>query len=332
MRRHIWYIIFLLATLRTSAGVPKSKHFNIHTIAPGVHAVISKDQGHAICNAGIIDLGDKTLVFDCFISPTAAKDLKRVAETLTGNPVKYVVNSHYHNDHVRGNQCFNEARILATQVTRDLIAEKDPVERRSEEASIGKRIKLFEDKIRSEKDARQKQEYRLLLEYFRAIRESFDDYVMTLPDSIIGDSTWIHGTERKILLFSKGSGHTPNDLVMWLPGEKILFAADLVFIGIHPWLGDGSVPAWLSYLEMLRAYNPEIVVPGHGPVGTIQDISTMKDYLEETTALVEKGVLEGKKADEIVATPIPERFKSWWLSHFFASNLMELYEVRMREE
>lgn len=332
MNRVLLLFALLKHALQTNGGIPESKHFNIQPLAPGVYAAINKDEGHAICNSGIIDLGDETLVFDCFISPAAARDLRQVAESLTGNPVRYLVNSHYHNDHVRGNQCFKGARILATQTTHDLIAQKDPEEQATEKASMDKRIEIFEAKLKSATDAHQQKEYRLVLEYFKAIQESFGEYVMTLPDSIIGDSTWIEGSQRKVLLLSKGAGHTADDLVMWIPREKILFASDLVFIGFHPWLGDGSVQAWINTLETLRGMKPEIVVPGHGRVGAARDIDTMMSYLQQAIELVDKAVREGRKAEEIEVTPIPDRFRSWWLSHFFAPNLMGLYEARMRKE
>lgn len=329
MRLRTLFLTLIVNTLCVKANSFESKHFKVELISPGVYAAINKAEGHAICNSGIIDLGEETLVFDCFISPSAARDLKKVAEELTGNPVKYVINSHYHNDHIRGNQVFTDARILATKATFDLIQTKDPEELESEKASIDKRIELFEKKLINAQNEHEKEECSMVLHYFHAIKESFEDYQLTLPDSIISDSTCIEGSERRIVLLSKGSGHTPNDLVMWLPKEKVLFTADLVFIGIHPWLGDGSVPDWINYLNSLLELKPEIVVPGHGPVGNSQDIKTMITYLNMSSEIIDDAIKKGKKAEEIAASPIPESFRQWWLSHFFSPNLVGLYEARM---
>src|SRR6476620_3443336 len=74
------------------------QNFTIQQLAPGVWAAIQNDQfGKAICNAGIVDLGDKTLVFDPFMTPEAARELRSTAENLTGRPVSIVIDSHYHN-------------------------------------------------------------------------------------------------------------------------------------------------------------------------------------------------------------------------------------------
>src|SRR5437764_11008414 len=103
---------------------PAPENFIIQQLAPGVWAAIQNDQfGKAICNAGIVDMGDKTLIFDPFMTPEAARELRETAERLTGRPVSIVIDSHYHNDHVRGNQEFKpEATIISSSWTREEIA------------------------------------------------------------------------------------------------------------------------------------------------------------------------------------------------------------------
>src|SRR5687768_8061810 len=116
----IGFLLFMLPGMlqaqRRSKGSKESENFKIEQIVPGVWAAIQNDQyGRAICNAGIIDLGDKTVIFDPFMNPEAARELKEVAEQLTKRPVSLVINSHYHNDHIRGNQVFSpEATIIST--------------------------------------------------------------------------------------------------------------------------------------------------------------------------------------------------------------------------
>jgi cyclase len=65
------------------AQLPKSKHFQVERLADGVYAAVASEQGYAICNAGIVDIGDKTIIFDTFISPEAAKDLLNAFKQLT---------------------------------------------------------------------------------------------------------------------------------------------------------------------------------------------------------------------------------------------------------
>ncbi len=101
--------ILLLFLVTDSYRLPgfSSKHFTIQQIAPGVWAVINNDNyGHAICNAGIINPGDKTVIFDPLKNIDPANDLKAAAIELTHKPAGIVINSHFHNDHIRGNQVF----------------------------------------------------------------------------------------------------------------------------------------------------------------------------------------------------------------------------------
>lgn len=102
--------------------IARSKHFRLQQLAAGVYAAIHIDGGAAIGNAGIVDLGDRTLIFDTFFTPQAGDDLRSAAEALTGRPIDAVINSHYHNDHIWGNQAFSsDTDIISTVETHRLI-------------------------------------------------------------------------------------------------------------------------------------------------------------------------------------------------------------------
>ena len=123
----ILFLIVFLFSFRKQQQQPY-KNFSVQQLAAGVWAVIQNDKGgHAICNAGIVDLGDKTLVFDAFINPDAAAEMKQAAEKLTHHPVVYVINSHFHDDHVRGNQVFGPgASIVSTEWTKKQMQISEP--------------------------------------------------------------------------------------------------------------------------------------------------------------------------------------------------------------
>ena len=90
----------------TSAD-PISEHFDLHQLANGVYAAIATPGGAAYSNAGIVDLGDQTLIFDTFETPQAAADLRAAAEALTGHPATGVIISYAHADHWCGNRVFD---------------------------------------------------------------------------------------------------------------------------------------------------------------------------------------------------------------------------------
>ncbi|MCI4365991.1 MAG: MBL fold metallo-hydrolase, partial [Thermoplasmata archaeon] len=80
-----------------------SRHFQTERLAPGVFAAIATPSGFGLCNAAIVDLGGATVVFDSMLTPMAGADLARAATRCTGRPPTWVVNSHWHGDHIWGN-------------------------------------------------------------------------------------------------------------------------------------------------------------------------------------------------------------------------------------
>jgi glyoxylase-like metal-dependent hydrolase (beta-lactamase superfamily II) len=95
------------------------RQYRLDEIADGVVAAIATPDGGGRGNAAIVRLNGQTLVFDTGMTPQAGEELCEVAETL--GPVRWVVNSHWHADHIRGNQAFGDAEIVATTRTKELI-------------------------------------------------------------------------------------------------------------------------------------------------------------------------------------------------------------------
>lgn len=104
-----------------------SSNFELVRLADGVFACIHKFGGKAICNVGIIDNGKETIIYDTFLSPEVAEEINEVVQLYGLSPIRYVVNSHAHNDHFRGNQVFAAyADIISTERTAELIRETEP--------------------------------------------------------------------------------------------------------------------------------------------------------------------------------------------------------------
>ena len=124
-----------------------SRHFTVHPLAEGVYAAIHTEGGAAICNAGVVDLGGQLLVFDTFLTPQAAQDLRTFAMAEFGVPPQLVVNSHYHNDHTWGNQAFErEAQFIASIRTRQLMETEGKEELRWYAANAPKKLEELREK------------------------------------------------------------------------------------------------------------------------------------------------------------------------------------------
>ena len=303
----------------------QSKHFIIQKLADGVYTAIAKNGGYAICNAGIIDLGDATLIFDPFMTPEAAEDLKKVSFELTNHAVKYVVNSHFHNDHIGGDQVFPDASLISTQRTRELIEEYQPQEIADDKKNASVTAQKVKEENTSGYTGHQLEEHTMWLGYYEALATSSDSLKIVLPNITFSDSLIIHGTKRQVKLITYGEGHTESDLFLYLPNEHIAFLGDLLFIKNQPWVGDGDVDKWKLYLDSIAKLNLEIVVPGHGPVGKPSDIAFMKLYFQNIDDVARE--YQRKRInprDDTTLTP-PKPFSDWFLSNFYKPNVISEY-------
>lgn len=303
----------------------ESDHFQLVQLAEGVWAAAHKDEGHAISNAGIVDLGERTLIFDTFLTPKAAADLREAAESLTGRPAELVVNSHFHNDHIRGNQEFlPEAEIISTPFTRNTISENEPEQIAAEKEQVPGFLAELSERLKNA-PSEERAELRMWRGYYEGIIQSHSTLVTTEPTATFESTLSIHGSKRKVELKALGRGHTKNDVVLYLPGEQIAFMGDLLFVERHPWLGDGFSQEWVEKLRLVDEWSVDIVVPGHGPVSEPRSIITMAEYIETLTKLVRTHAEAGASLEEVISLPIPEPYKNWWYGRFYTENLRHLY-------
>jgi glyoxylase-like metal-dependent hydrolase (beta-lactamase superfamily II) len=309
-------------------SIPKSKHFQLQRLADGVYAAVAAEEGYAICNAGIVDTGDRTVVFDTFISPDPAEDLLRAAKRLTPQNAIRVVNSHYHNDHIRGNQVFPpDVDILSTATTLEGIAHKEPEEIKWEKENIPKAIVDTKSKLRLEKDPKRRRDLALSIVYYEAIMKSHPKLKTRLPNITFEGSLMIHGTRRQVELLSL-AGHTASDVILYLPEEKIAFMGDLLFVNCHPYLASGSPEQWKQSLAEVEGLGVQIAVPGHGPVGRSASLSVMLQYIQSLENIAVNMIKCGKSVEQASFEPVPSPFDTWLsLDNFFVTNLEFLYKL-----
>ncbi|MBN2480174.1 MAG: MBL fold metallo-hydrolase [Bacteroidales bacterium] len=325
--------LFAFLITNGQSVLPESRHYKLEKMADGVYAAIhNNDGGYAICNAGIIDMGDRTIVLDPFMSPAAARDLKHHAVYLTGKPVTLVFNLHGHSDHTGGNQVFVPgADIISTPNAREYIEitfDREFEENRN--SAPGELVKIQKQLMTA--SGKEKVELTLMEDQYRAIVESLPELRKTLPNITISDTLIIHGSKRKLVVIPVGTGHTDGDMVVYLPDDDIIFMSDLVFAGFHPYFGDGNTESWIDILKDISKLRPELVVPGHGPVSDINSIYSMVDYIETLTNLVNKEIASGSNENRVMQLPLPEKFNDYLLSVFYRINLRFLYRKQTVEK
>ena len=303
---------------------PHLRSIRLEAIADGVYAAISVPGEGSLGNAGIVDLGDETLIFDTLKTPAAAEELRHAAEELTGRPTTWVVNSHWHDDHVAGNQVFQASAraFIATKRTRELMATQLVAEYAQDAEELPAFVDSLQRRLAAETDERLREQLALRLAETRLLAQAIPDITVILPTLTCDTSLTLHGTRRNVEMFSYGGGHTESDLVLYLPTEQIAFPGDLAFLGCHPWLPDGDPDEWTRILARLEQLSPRVVVPGHGPVSDTTCLQLTRRYIEETQLAAQRLLASSVSWEaDISAVAVPAAFDEWEWAHFFPKNL-----------
>jgi len=304
-----------------------SKHFRIQELQPGVFAAIATDEGWAVANAGIVDLGDHTLVFDAFSNHIAAADLNRNAEALTGKKVDYVVVGHAHRDHYKGTQAFEHATIVSTRKSTELMAAlwRARTERVRKEGLefIRKGVKEEFDAWKSSPDTTDAD--RILWDsYEQSLLQDLESYDLKLPSIGFDSSMAFHGSRRTAEATDFDGGHSKSDAILFLPEERVAYLGDLLFIGYQPFIGEGSIEGLLGILDKVEALDPKILVPGHGPPGTVKEMQPMREYLMTLQKIADEGRTSEANRKSLLNSPIPALFASMKWRAFWRANLESL--------
>ena len=122
-----------------------------------------------------------------------------------------------------------------------------------------------------------------------------------IPDLTFSDKMTIELGDRMVHLIYAGRNHSDNSTVMYFPSERAVFAVDFISVDRMPWrtLNDTYLPEWFESIRKVEALDFDIILPGHGIVGTKEDVTEHRKYLELLYGSVLKSVREGKSLDEI---------------------------------
>ncbi len=300
-----------------------SKHFTVQQLKEGIYALIAKKGGWAICNAGIIDLGGICLLFDTFVCPSAAEDLQKTAGRLVESTPDIIINSHYHNDHVWGNQVFPlSAHIVASDRTYQLMATEGKKEFEEAKVSAARTLAHFQDGHRKAGTPEQRDAAELFVGKYEGIVHDLPRLSPRLPDITFKERLVFRGSKRSAELIAYNDCHSGNDAILFLPDDGIIYMGDLLFVGFHPYLGDGDPVNLVKILKKIKGFNATRLVPGHGELGTVEDLDLLIEYIESCIKTARSLVKEDRTdKGSLDAMQVPNRFKHWHLPAFYRSNL-----------
>ena len=278
-------LVFLVSqTGITRAQAPAGEWFTLRPIGPNVWAAVDnpKAKQRSFANAGIVIGDDGVVVIDTLLGDESAQHLLQEIRKLTKLPIKFVVNTHYHGDHVGGNKVFADtgARILAHRNVRSWIHAEN--------------LRML--------GSNPKPELKTFVEQLVAPTVSFTDAV----DLYLGP---------RVVQVRSFPGHTGGDSVVIVPDAKAVFGVDLVWRNLVPNTIDASTKPWIQTLDTLAStYAGSTFVPGHGDVASTQDVTAFRDYLATLQTLVAGARAGGKSGDAVTQAVMPalkEKYGHW---------------------
>jgi glyoxylase-like metal-dependent hydrolase (beta-lactamase superfamily II) len=277
---HLSVSIFLLFAVPLLSSA--QSQLEVVKVADGVYAALRKEPPGLTVNANsvfIINDAD-VVVVDTTLTPGTAKELLAALRKLTNKPVKYVINTHWHDDHIMGNQVFRAAfpaaEFIAHANTRAYLPTTGLTNRKNAMSpqgypgfisalrnSLEKNQSLFGGPLSDEERTTYASDLRIA-ESYMAENPGVE---IVLPTMTIEDGLTLYEGGREIQIKYLGRGHTSGDIVVYLPREGIVVAGDLVISPV-PYVGNPqSHPAdWSATLEKLMALPHKTIIPGHGPV------------------------------------------------------------------
>jgi cyclase len=301
------FLLFLslYAPSATAAQGPPEPPFTLKAVGPGVWAAIDNPRAQASsgANAGFVIGEDSVAVIDTFASLDAARQLLAEIRKLTTLPVRFVINTHHHPDHVAGNRIFVHAGavVFAQRHVREWIHSEN-LAMMTAAAAAAHDIVAPEQKT--------------LVEAFAAPAAVYDEAV----DLYLG-SRGVH-----VRTFP---GHTGGDSVVLIPDAKIAFAGDLFWRNSLPNTIDASTKPWIDTLSTLAKDEAGyLFVPGHGDVGNARDVAAFRDYLVTLRKLVTDARAHGSSDAAVVETvmpPLTRQYGHWDHFKIFAQpNILEM--------
>jgi cyclase len=300
-----------------------SRHFRLERLAAGVHAAIATPTGYGLCNSGIVDLGGASVVFDAMLTPMAGVALARAAERITGHSPAWVVNSHWHGDHVWGNSAFANGHVVSSRRVRDVVLRRSQRQFDTERRLLPKELVEL-DGPNSRIPAIDRPQVR---SWYRGIVATPRSHRMVPPEVTFRDELVLEGRRRALHLITYGGGHSPSDVFGYLPDERILFAGDLALVGYHPSVGDGRADEWIRILGRMRRLKVDHLVPGHGSIGNHRTLDWNREYFRSLSRTVMNRARRGATLRELRRTPIPDRYRRLRFSFMYPDNLARIYRL-----
>jgi len=249
-----------------------------------------------ISNSGLIVGHEAAVAVDALMVPSMTRKLVNAIKKTTRKPVEQLINTHHHLDHTGGNTFFRHATIISTEKCREALAPGFPP-------------------------------LPILRRFMPRFGDEFAKLKVVLPTMTFEDRLVIHDGDHEIHLWHPGvTAHTIGDATVFLPKERVLFTGDIAFHYVTPLAFQGHIGNWIKAADRLLTFEADVLVPGHGPVGTKQDLRLMREYLVLVHREARRRFDAGMSAEEAARDIRLGIYASWREAERILPNVMRCYQ------
>ncbi|MFO0689147.1 MAG: MBL fold metallo-hydrolase [Myxococcota bacterium] len=247
-------------------GLPRFRfEKGVQALGPGLHAYLQPDGSWGWSNAGLVVDGEESLLvdtlFDLRLTGEMLASMRRVEPRATRR-IGQLVNTHANGDHCFGNALVEGAEIIASQATAAEMAHLPAAVLAGLSAGLGSQDSALG---------------RFVKRAFGPF--AFDDVgETTLPTRTFEKSLSLRVGDRAVELYEVGPAHTRGDVIVHVPDARCVFTGDIVFCEGTPIAWEGPIARWIAACDRILALDPELVVPGHGPITDRRGVEAIRAY------------------------------------------------------
>ena len=289
------------------SGAPARFPGGLREVAPRTWAWLQPNGGLGESNAGlVVGAGGSLLVDTLWDERLTRRMLDAMAPKLADAPLRQAFVTHPDGDHWWGNGALDAStEVLATRACDRAMRDEAPPRVLGGMAATGRLLSHAPGRVGAVARRGRAQTAPFA---WRGLRLRFADRLLDAPAELdVGG--------RTVRVLDVGPTHTAADAVVHVPDEGVVFAADILFVGVVPIMWHGPVETWLAALETLLALDAGVYVPGHGPPCGRAEIERLADYWR----WLRDGVLEQRTAGRsgvdaaraLVRSPEHARFADW---------------------
>lgn len=289
---------------RTTASGGEQKLFDLERAADGVFFALARPQTVINCNAAVFVRSKDVVVVDAHSKPSAAAALiRQIRSEVTDKPVRYVINTHFHWDHMQGNQAYkqtgSQVDIISTETTKQNMSQYSMDRLKQSMEEMAKQVETLRERRAKASSAAEKAFCEGEINHIQAYLAEIKDFALELPTITFDKTHVLQDAAFDLHLEWHGRSHTSGDVFVLCPQRRAIATGDASHCWV-PNIGDGYPRQWPGTIDEVAKAEFEHVLGGHGPMQHSRSVMTsQRNFIEELTERVAEAKTEGQSPDEM---------------------------------